>query len=348
MNRHPSVLFRCEASPEIGMGHLIRCLALADELDTAHGCQVSFAMNLDATGLALVRKEGYPLHTPGTSTGPLRDSWLEGVLREVDPEVLILDVRNGPSTELLSNARAQGRLIVTIDDPESKRLAADLAFYPGTPQAHRLDWSGFAGRLFAAPEWAILRRHFRANTAKCDHKPLRILITSGGSDPAGLALKAVRAVDRVKEDLEPALMLGAAFCHLGALQELLTGTRKDFRIHTDPADVAGLMSQSDLAVASFGVTAYELAALGVPTVYSCLSDDHSASASVLDSLGVGINTGVHTAAASQDLLTEKISLLVRDRRLRNRMSETATATFDALGASRIGNQIVSRLAQRGN
>ncbi len=348
MNRHPSILFRCEASPEIGMGHLIRCLALADELDTAHRCQVSFAMNLGATGSQLVRREGYGLYTPDTNAGTAGDGWLEAVLVEVDPEVLILDIRNGPSAELLSNARVQGRLIVTIDDPESKRLGADLAFYPGAPQAHRLDWTGFGGRLFAAPEWAILRRHFRANRARCDNTPLRVLITTGGSDPAGLALKAVSAVDQVEEGFEPAIMLGTAFCHLTALQKLLARTRKDFKIHTDPADVAGLMSQSDLAIASFGVTAYELAALGVPSVYFCLSDDHSASASVLDSLGVGINTGVHSAVASQDLLTEKTSLLLRDRRLRNRMSKAATATFDALGASRIGNQIVSHLAQRGH
>lgn len=330
------------------MGHLVRCLALADEMGTAHGCQISFAMNLDPTGLELVRREGYPLHAPGTSAGLVEDDWLEGVLLEVDPEVLILDVRHGPSSELLSHARLQGRLIVTIDDPESKRLSADLAFYPGASQAYRLDWTGFGGRLFAAPEWVILRRHFRPNRARGDHTPLRLLITTGGSDPAGLALKAVRAIDQVEERLEPAIMLGAAFCHLGALQELLTETLKDFRIHTDPADVAGLMSQSDLAVASFGVTAYELAALGVPTVYSCLSDDHSASASVLDSLGVGINTGVHTAVTSQDLLAEKISLLVRDGDLRRRMSAAATSTFDALGASRIGNQIVSQLALRGS
>lgn len=348
MNRRPSILFRCEASPEIGMGHLIRCLALAEELQKTHGFQVSFAVNFDATGSELVRREGYRLYTPGVHTGTAGESWLETVLLRVGPDVLVLDIRNGPSAELLSNARVQRRLIVTIDDPESKRLAADLAFYPGAPQAHRLDWTGFGGRLFAAPEWAILRRHFRANRARNGNTPLRVLITTGGSDPTGLALKAVRAVDQVEERFEPAIMLGPAFCHLAALQELLARTRKDFRIHTDPGDVAGLMNQSDLAVTSFGVTAYELAALGVPSVYLCLSDDHSASASVLDSLGVGINAGVYSDSASQDLLTEKTSLLLRDRRLRNRMSETASTTFDALGASRISNQIVSHLEQRGH
>ena len=330
------------------MGHLVRCLALAGELNLTHGCKVSFAINPSATGSEWVEREGYRIHlSPGVNDGPAIDNWLENTMQELDPEVLILDVRNGPSAELLRSARTQGRVIVTIDDPESKRLSADLAFYPGAPQADRLDWTGFAGELFAAPEWAILRRHFAAKGSRCDNTPPRVLVTTGGSDPAGLALKAVTAVDQVEESLDPAIMIGAAFCHHGALETLLARTRRDFRIHTDPADVARLMSQYDLAVASFGVTAYELAAVGVPSIYFCLSEDHSASASILDSLGVGINTGLHSASACQERLTEKVSLLVRDSSLRNRMSAKAITTFDSLGASRIGNQIVSHLAQRG-
>ena len=330
------------------MGHLVRCLALADELDMSHGCKVSFAINPSSTGPDLVQREGYSVHIcPPANEGLAGDRWLKNILQGVDPEVVVLDVRNGPSVELLELARMEDRVIVTIDDPELKRLSADLAFYPGAPQADRLDWTGFEGQLFAAPEWVILRRSFAARGSRHEKLPPRVLIATGGSDPAGLTLEAVTALDQVEENLDPAIMLGSSFCHHEALEALLSRTRRDFQIHTDPADVADLMSRFDLAVASFGVTAYELAALGVPTVYFCLSEDHSAGASVLDSLGVGINTGLHSATACQGLLTEKVSLLVRDSSLRNRMSAKATTTFDSLGASRIGNQIVSHLAQRG-
>ena len=35
-----------------------------------------------------------------------------------------------------------------------------------------------------------------------------------------------------------------------------------------------LMKKSDLAICSFGITAYELAALNIPSLHVCLNTDH--------------------------------------------------------------------------
>ncbi|MBW1613303.1 MAG: hypothetical protein JRJ57_04875, partial [Deltaproteobacteria bacterium] len=75
--------------------------------------------------------------------------------------VLILDVRDGLSKSVLRNIKQKFDIkIVTIDDPEDKRLEADLAFYPPVPQVKRIDWTGFTGELYVGWEWVILRREF--------------------------------------------------------------------------------------------------------------------------------------------------------------------------------------------
>src|SRR5205085_479894 len=65
-----------------------------------------------------------------------------------------------------------------------------------------------------------------------------------------------------------------------------------FEIIRAPNDLPRLMAEADLGVISFGVTAYELAALGVPALYLCLTPDHALSASAFEAAGMGISLGV--------------------------------------------------------
>lgn len=101
-----------------------------------------------------------------------------------------------------------------------------------------------------------------------------------GSNPAGMTLKAVEALDLLDEDFETIIVLGPGFSHHKVLRNLLARTRRHFDVSKNVIDMPALMAEADLAVASFGVTAYELAAIGAPAVYLCLTQDHAVSASV--------------------------------------------------------------------
>ena len=50
--------------------------------------------------------------------------------------------------------------VVTIDDPEDKRLESDLAFYPPIPQLKKITWGGFSGKLFVGWEYVLLRDEY--------------------------------------------------------------------------------------------------------------------------------------------------------------------------------------------
>ena len=335
MRSNPLILFRCDGSPEIGLGHVVRCLALADELRETHNCRIAFAMRRGPLGFEMVQKKGYPVLTPSNNNQSFDYArWLVEVIDNVGPQTLILDVRDDLPRAVVEELREQGILIVTLDDPSERRLAADLAFYPPVPQVQRLDWTGFTGQLYVGWDWVVLRREFAHRPSSVPHERPRILVTMGGSDPTGLTLKAVEALDLLDEEFETVVVLGPGFSHHEALRNLLSRTRRLFDVRQNVTDMSSLMAQSDLAVASFGVTAYELGAMGVPAIYLCLTQDHAESASAFVKAGMAVCLGEHTQVTEQ-VIAETIRHLLNDVSGRLRMANLARQQIDGQGVRRI-------------
>lgn len=342
-----SVLFRCDGSPEIGLGHIVRCLALADELNDVHNCRITFAMRTGPLGIQMVEEKGYKVIIPqeGDQSFDYRN-WLNECVRKVDARVIVLDVRDGLARADVKELRNNGTLIATIDDPEDKRLEANLAFYPPVPQVKRIDWTGFTGKLYIGWEWVILRKEFSITPSPKPQAPRtkipRILVTMGGSDPQGMTIKAIKALEMLGDNFEAVVVLGAGFQHKKQLDNLLSDCKHRFDVQENVTNMAELMSQSDLAVASFGVTSYELAAMGVPAIYLCLTEDHAESASVFVGAGIALNTGVHLQV-SEVALANVVKQILKNASARLKMAESARRLAVGRGVSHIARKIEERI-----
>mgnify|MGYP002630745302 CR=1 FL=1 len=348
----PKVVIRCDAAPAIGYGHVVRCLALADALRYGHGCEVSFAMLQGPEGFEQVRDNGYDVHYPRPGPATLGEGeWLQELLANHQQQVLILDVRTDLATSAVQSIRATGVLIVTIDDPSDRRLLADLAFYPPVPQVGRLDWTGFTGQRFVGWDWVLLRPQFakhaqRTRAREADsmagppstNRRLTLLVTMGGSDPAGLTLMALDAVERIDSDFRTLVVIGSAFMHDAALADWLASAKRAYQFCRDVADMASLMAEADLAVSSFGGTAYELAAMGVPAIYLCLSHDHAESCAAFVAKKMAVSFGEYPDVKAAELTKEIGSLLMNSQK-RVAMSERNTRLVDGKGIERVAEQI---------
>lgn len=346
-----SVLFRCDGSVGVGMGHVVRCLALADELQENHRCNIHFAMRKSELGINKV-KESCPV-LESNEKAFYYANWLKDCVKKTNAHILILDVRDGLTRQDLKQIKKKtGIKVVDIDDPEDKRLSADLAFYPPVPQVKSIDWPGFTGELFVGWEWVILRKEFSTTPrskpqapspvppAPCPKIP-RILVTMGGSDPQGMTLKAVKALEMLDEDFDAVVVLGAGFQHKKELGKLLSGCKRRFNVRENVQDMAELMSQSDLAVASFGVTAYELAAMGVPAIYLCLTEDHAESVSAFVEAGTAISLGMFTHV-NTEMIAKGISNILNNKSLLARLADTARKYIDGQGVARISRLMIER------
>lgn len=335
-----TALIRCDASPEIGLGHLVRCLSLAEAFENCYGVNSVFAMRLDPLVDRVMSKRYQAITVP---RGKSQGNWLAGQVRKCGARLLIVDVRDDLTRQELQAIRSDGIRVAVIDDLSDRRLAADVAFYPPVPQVRKADWSGFTGEVFCGWQWVILRpdlpRAARAGRAERPH----LLVTMGGSDPGGLTLQAVRALELVDLEFAATVLLGPGFVHHDALNHLLRQTRRCVVVCRGPNDMPAVMASADLAICSFGVTAYELAAAGIPAIYLCLTPDHAESASALEDEGMGVSLGIYDMVTHSDLAGTVMHLMLNTER-REQMRDQARRGIDGLGAARVAAKLAKDMS----
>jgi len=346
-----TILFRCDGSHEIGFGHIVRCIALADELRDKHGSGVVFAVLYDNKAMEMILNHGYKVET----ANPREDQfdygdWFNCIVKKNHPCALILDIRDDLPPNIVSNLRKKGILVVTIDDPTDRRLLADLAFYPPVPQVEKMDWHGFTGQRFIGWEWVILRREFSHNDenlykrikATKKTKIHNILVTMGGSDPKGMTLKTMEALKVIDGQFEVTIILGPGFAHRDSLNEILGNFPHIHRIFENVLNIGDIMAEADLAVASFGVTAYELAAMGVPAIHLCLTQDHCKSSSVFQKNKIAFCMG-QIDEVDVETLAQKVKYLVSHQKLRRNMIKRSQKLFSDNGTPLVAQKIIEEI-----
>ena len=338
-DRSVKAIIRCDGDSVIGLGHVVRCLALADELREKHGCGITFAMASGEPGKALVREKGFPIIAKPTDSD--EGGWLDDLMKQQHPDILLLDVRSDLPRDKIRTYRQNGVLIVTIDDPSDRRLEADLAFYPPVPQVDKLEWLGFPGELHIGWEWVILRSQFARKPSQAPKNIMpTVLVGMGGSDPGGLTLKTIRALNNLTFPFRTVLIIGKGFPHWNELQLLLEHSPCSFDIRVDVTDIAALMDDATVAVAAYGMTAFELAARRIPSILLALTEDHAEAAELFVQAGIAKCLGV-AEHVQEKAISDALADLLSDTRLLGDMAASASQCVDGLGAQRVAKQIMT-------
>ncbi|MGC9169101.1 MAG: hypothetical protein ACP5GK_09385, partial [Desulfurella sp.] len=152
---------------------------------------------------------------------------------------------------------------------------------------------GFKGKLYSGFEWVILRDQFLQykNKPKPLNKKLKIFVAAGASDPKCITPLIAKALNNLNVEFEALIVIGALFSCKKNLDMILKKANYDYKVFQNVDNMAEIMHMCDFAICSFGTSAYELACVGVPAIYLCISKDHSLSASMLEKRGFAINLG---------------------------------------------------------
>jgi spore coat polysaccharide biosynthesis protein SpsF len=335
-------LIRCDGGGHFGYGHVKRMIALAKALRDREGIGAMFAVNGTADALEPIKAAGFEAGLIDRA----QDAKMLGALINVrKPDLLICDMREGIGKEELERLARDVTITVVIDDGSTRRLAADVAYYPPVPQAAVLDWTGSDCVARIGWEWSLLGlTKIKTNTRPRAARP-SLLVTMGGSDPFELTLRTARALAKLDPVFRARFVIGPGMEHATQTARRIASLAPHFETIEGADDLTTEFAASDMALTAFGVTAYELAAYGVPALYLCLNEDHALSASAFERAGMGMSLGVAGNVQDFDIASATWALL-GDSARRREMHAAALMTIDGDGAARVAMDLAASLKLR--
>jgi spore coat polysaccharide biosynthesis protein SpsF len=330
--RAASILIRCDGGHAQGLGHVVRCLAIARELRERYSAAVRFAVGGDEAAFALVRAEDFPIVAA-------KPGGLAALVAGSPPDVALVDLRTPFDEAEFEALRRVHCRIAVLDDPGERRLHADLAFYP--PSGARLDWRSAVGERLIGFDWIPLRRQFAPPPPRRLSEPKLALIIGGGSDPANIGYRFLASAARALPNTwHIAMVIGPAAAEDPRIEDMARLLGPRLSLERQVGDMAALMARADLALASFGMSAYELAAVGVPMLLLCLSEDHARSAVSLAENGAAEILGL-AQRVKDGAIDRAIARLASDDAQREELGRKARRLVNGAGARRIAERLVA-------
>lgn len=361
------VVFRTDANPRIGTGHLMRCLALADAL-AERGAHCLFlcrgaGLGRTAARIAAAGHDLYPVpeaaaaaadeiaHSAWLPHGQSRDAELcRGILQRQPPvDWLVVDHYALAAPWQTALRPAAGRILV-IDDLADRRhdcdLLVDQNFHPAAPQRYAGLLPAAAGTLtgpryaLLRPEFARLRQAALARRLAAGAGPAaRLLVLFGGADAADLTGRTVDLLARQAFAGPVDVVVGPLYPGAQALGRRLAALPGG-TLHVNPGNVAELMAAADLAIGSPGGTSWERCALGLPTVAIAAAANQEAMARTLAEAGAHAYLGRHESLADADFAAA-VAFLASNAGARRHMAEVAGGLADGRGAERIARRLLA-------
>lgn len=335
------LVIRADGDERIGMGHVMRCLALAQSWIAAGGIA-----RLACTAVPPAVSERY--HDDGVEV-VLHDRWPPEELVD-GAAAIVMDGLEIPDEDL-EHVAAAGRPLAVIDDMGHRaRYPGGLVVNQNLHATPDLYAGKSSARLCLGPTYALLRREFRAGALderpRIDDAVHRILVLMGGADPHGhsaLVLDAVaRATGSLPGEPEVTLLVGAANPAIAALERRATALHARIEVRRHERDMAGLLRGVDLAVSAAGSTVLEMAALGVPMVIGAQNESEKGPAAALARAGAAIDIGP-LAEVDPRAIEDIVADLARDPGRRADMADRARTLVDGAGADRVTAAIVDQL-----
>ena len=299
-----NVAFRADASLDIGIGHVMRCLTLADAL-RERGANCHFICREPPGHLTdLIRKRGFSVHALSyckplerpkdeiAASQPAHVHWLGSdwqtdarqtgaILAELQPDWLVVD-HYALDARWERAMKGDYKKLLVIDDLADRVHECDILldqnwFGDATPNRYR-EYVPENCVLLLGPCYALLKSEYallRSLMPPRDGIVKRILVFMGGSDPTNETGKVMDALAHPDlGHLVVDVVIGVNHPDPEGVAKQIS-KRPDTHLYGSQASLAGWMVRADLMISAGGYTSWERMCLGLPAIVISIADNQT-------------------------------------------------------------------------
>jgi len=361
------IIFRADASVDLGIGHVMRCLTLASEL-AERGATISFiCQDLPGNLCSHIDAQGYVAHCFSAGEKdryPLDKAWqsqsndqelldakeslkiLQAVVQPVD--WLIVDHYHLSAT-WETQLRPFVKKLMVIDDLANRKHDCDILLDQNVYNNFETRYENLIPEScikLLGPSFLLIGLQFnkRAHAEREHNKNIKnVLITMGGSDVLNVTLWTLTCVleAKIPRQIDITIVTGSAYKHSSQLKEIIQSSHLNkITYFHDINTMADLMRETDLAITAGGFTVYELLASEVSSLVIAANDSQVPAMAELNNLGAIEFIGKFHEHLSERF-KEKVLTLINDFEKRKSIARVGRELIDNRGLERVANVLLN-------
>lgn len=353
-----NILFRADASASLGIGHVMRCLTLANCLAQVDVKSIFVCRELPlALKERLERAQHRVFLLENVETLDHEVAAISSFIARLEsrPKAVVCD-HYKRDADWQAQIRSMVERFVVIDDLADRQHVCDLLIDPSVdrqPNAYdrlvprgtrRLTGSRYA---MLRPEFSRLRQQMNlkdnGRIYEREANASRIVVSMGGSDPlniTGFILSALAALEpSARDTMHVDAIVGSSCPHVEELRRQAANLPYHVTVHVDPPDIAKLLVNADLAFGAPGGSSWERCCLGVATILLVFADNQQFIATKLAERGAAIKLGTWPDVRPEAVRDAYLSLQGNATVLTD-MRQSARALCDGEGARRVAEAIL--------
>ena len=353
------IAFRVDASKQIGTGHFMRCLTLADELKK-QGAQIRFISRNLPTHLSDMLTENGMEYLPlslddakeaadelahagwlGTSQARDAQATLQALADQTWDWIVVDHYALDKRWE--SAVRGSCKKLMVIDDLADRQHDCDVLLdqnYYSDMQTRYIGKVPAHCQLLLGPRYALLREEFRRLREQVKPRTgevKRILVFFGGVDADNYTSLAIQALAELKITQKVDVVIGAQQPNREQIQQACIA--HGYSCHVQTPRMAELMAEADLAIGAGGSASWERCCLGLPALLVAFADNQINIAKELDLIGGCIYTRELKSTIIQ-MLPKMLDASVKNQHQLMALSRKAYSLVDGFGVVRVMDQLI--------
>ena len=324
----------------------MRCLSIA-EYFRSKKMMVIFLTKSDQIEKQITNKGFKIKKIPKTSSIEEELSYIKLLMFDNNIKIILLDINNYVTFRhfdeyriYLDKLKKLSLFLISFEDFKDYPYASDIVIIPYFGAEGIKLHNKPTCKYLLGPKYCILRDEF----LKIKHVAIRkkvesILITMGGSDPKGITMKVLKALNSTDIEVKLNVIIGK-FSQISKnnVKKVLGNYKGNYSIAKDVNNIAQLMSESDIAIINSGLTKYEISAVGLPGIVISNNEKHCKQMDEFAKYGSVIHLG-EVNAVQRHQITDAVRNIINNFNKRKQMSDVGKLLIDGKAMDRILSEI---------